>query len=309
MSCPFLKETEVRSCDVSPVRKMIPRTDGSPDDEKCSSPGHVECALLRGRDASAAPRTACPHLRTTLVQYCAAATVTRFIPYSEALTSCCLTEGYRYCDLYVSWAEPERALRIASGAGAVEVPPHLAFSPNHMWLDLREDGTWHMGLDGFFAKIAGEVEKVSPLETCGACLPAAAVTVGGVDVPIVFPGRLHLGGVNPGLRIDPLPITRDPYGRGWIFQGREPLASAGADRDAGLDQLLAGGAALEWMRGESERIVLYVRDRLWRPSLSGAPLVNDGGIVAGPIARHLDREDRLQLFNAFFSPRAVWRRP
>jgi hypothetical protein len=37
--------------------------------------------------------------------------------------------------------------------------------------------------------------------------------------------------------------------------------------------------------------------------------VNDGGIFGGPIALHLDREDRLQLFNAFFSPRAIWRRP
>ena len=50
----------------------------------------------------------CPYLREALVQYCEAAPVVQFIPYSDALLSRCQSGGHRLCDLYLSRAEPGR---------------------------------------------------------------------------------------------------------------------------------------------------------------------------------------------------------
>jgi len=305
MSCPFLKESRVRYCEVSPVRTMIPHTDGSAEAGRCSSPAHESCRLFEGRRASAPALPECPFLRETLVQSCAAAPVTRFIPFSEALASSCQTEGHRYCDLFISWAEPDRGASRRgrdTAAGGVEVPERLAFSRNHMWIEAGEDGTWHIGLDDFFAKTAGEVERVVFLSGPGFHRPAAAITVAGVDLRLVFPLPLAVSGANTGLRSDPSTIVSDPYRRGWLYQGRCDPGSEIGLHASGHGELLRGGRALEWMQGETKRI-----DRLVRGHLDAGPcseMLNDGGIRRLALPRLIRYEDRFRILNSLFPAEA-----
>ena len=108
MRCPFLKDSQVRFCEISPFRKMILRMPEPEDHEKCSGPEFVQCPAFKGRIVVSCEPGKCPFLREALVQYCEAAPVVQFIPYSDALLSRCQNEGHHHCDLYLSRAEPGR---------------------------------------------------------------------------------------------------------------------------------------------------------------------------------------------------------
>ena len=108
MRCPFLKDTQARFCEVSPFRKLILRTPEPEDHEKCSSPDYVRCPSFKTRIGIPSVPGRCPFLREAVVQYCEAAPVVQFIPYSDALLSRCQSVGHHDCDLYLSRAEPGR---------------------------------------------------------------------------------------------------------------------------------------------------------------------------------------------------------
>ena len=41
------------------------------------------------------------------MQYCGAAPVAKFVPYSESLLSRCGNDSFRYCELYLAMAHPK----------------------------------------------------------------------------------------------------------------------------------------------------------------------------------------------------------
>ena len=130
MRCPFLKDTQVRFCEGSPYRKMILRTPEPEDHEKCTSPDHVRCSAFRSGSVAPSEPGRCPYLREALVQYCEAAPVVQFIPYSDALLSRCQSGGHPLCDLYLSRAKPGRGHAGSPGESppggpraAVKAPP------------------------------------------------------------------------------------------------------------------------------------------------------------------------------------------
>ena len=43
----------------------------------------------------------------------------------------------------------------------IPVPLNLAYAPNHMWLDVGDDGCRHVGIDAFLARIIGTVDAIS----------------------------------------------------------------------------------------------------------------------------------------------------
>ena len=51
MTCPFLKEAQVKYCQTSSVRKLIPIAAASRADEKCSSLEHLNCPVYRTQPA------------------------------------------------------------------------------------------------------------------------------------------------------------------------------------------------------------------------------------------------------------------
>src|SRR5204862_222433 len=100
MRCPFLQEAQVKSCQASEFRKMIVRNPAI-SDEKCSSPAYVTCSAAQQHCGEAPPQDHCPFIRELLVQFCSAAPIARYIPYSESSISRCGGAGHRYCELYL----------------------------------------------------------------------------------------------------------------------------------------------------------------------------------------------------------------
>jgi glycine cleavage system H lipoate-binding protein len=283
MTCPFLKEAQVRYCRSSSVRKLIPLAVGGRAEEKCSSAEFVDCPVYRLNPEPASGL--CPYLRESLMQYCAAAPVAKMVPYSESLLSRCGTDGYRYCELYLAMAHP------AGGEepDGIALPDWLLYSPNHMWVDVSEDGTCHVGIDAFLSRALGTIERVSYIWQSGRHCPAAVLTVAGTDLEVVFPNPLLLTKCNLYLRADPARVTREPYTGGWLFEGT-PLPETTRD-------LFGAPEARAWMEQEQRRMNEFLQ--------AGSGTVADGGLFAAGAARMLERERMLALFHEFFVKREL----
>jgi glycine cleavage system H lipoate-binding protein len=290
MTCPFLKEAQVKYCRNSSIRKLMPQAQGRAE-ERCSSENYSDCPVFRQQpDAhEVAAFGTCPFLHESLMQYCGAASVPKFVPYSESLLSRCGTDGYRYCELYLQMAHP---LPPAETADGIRMPAELGYSANHMWLDVTEDGVCHVGIDAFLSRALGEVERISFVWKEGYHRPTAVVTVAGVDLEITLPFPLQLTKCNLYLRADPGRLTSEPYTGGWLFEG---VPDAGT-----LQSLARGEQAQEWMDGEVRRISEFLQHL---PGPNG-PTAADGGMFSAGLARHIEREQMLALFHEFFSPYA-----
>jgi glycine cleavage system H lipoate-binding protein len=279
--------------------------------DPCSSGEWSRCPWAARKKTSASPvGGGCPFLRTSEVLYCHAAPETRFVPYSDSLTSYCQAEGHEYCDLFLSRARPPRPDGAGTAAGdeegaptvqGIAVPKHLAYAANHLWLDLREDDSCHLGVDAFLARALGDVEGVEFVETRGLCRPTAVLTVRGAELLLTFPNPIHLTRTNPTVRFEPERIVDDPYGRGWLFSGRESWDADGPPRARTTRGLRSGDDAVAWMREECARLTRFAQESSGRTGPGGVPVMNDGGVVAPGIASHLDRGDFLRLVHRFFS--------
>lgn len=288
MPCPFLREAQVRKCLAAPLRKQI--AGGAAGAELCGSPRFGECALFRELGAEAGGARRCPHLEESYVQYCGAAPVAKYVPYSQPQSTRCGGGGHRYCELYLSLA------RGPAAPDGVAAPGHLFFSPNHMWLDADEDGSCHIGIDALLARVLGPLDAVSFINGKGSRRPSAVLTVHGVDWPMTFPAAVLVERANLHLRAGPDRITADPYGGGWLFEGWELPNGARAE-------LISGARAAAWMAAEVERVSEWVHGVAARRQPA---VLNDGGLFAAGLAALLDREETLNLFHQFFGPHASW---
>ena len=284
MTCPFLKEAQVKYCRTATVRKLIPLAHG-PSDEKCSSAAHAGCRVFQMQPDAESASGACPYLRESLMQYCGAAPVAKLVPYSESLLSRCGNDSFRYCELYLSLAHPD----LPSSEG-IAIPSWLRYSSNHMWLDLTEDGICHAGIDAFLARAIGKVDEVAYVWQKGRHRPTALLRAAGADFEVVFPNRMLLTSCNLYLRANPARLTADPYTSGWLFEGM-PLPETAAG-------LKPASEARDWMNSEECRINEFLQQK------TGASTACDGGLFAPGAVNHLEREQKLALFYEFFSVEA-----
>ena len=286
---------------------MIVRTEENAENEKCSSSAYVNCPAMKQHREEIPIQSHCPFLQESLVQYCSASSLTKFIPYSESLLTRCGSDSHQYCDVYLSLADP-KSLRSPGASNdpakeyfveGIKVPPQLAFSANHMWLDRSDDGLCHVGVDAFLGRVFGQIERLNFVTTKGYNRPTLAFTVRGIDLQLVFPNSLLLTGINSSLRINPEKLNTDPYTHGWMFEGIEDKAQSNNKRSEVEAGLLRGKQALEWMRSELFRIGEFVRQHV-----QGQPvlMMTDGGELGSDIVHHLTREDISHLYNEFFSP-------
>ena len=102
MKCPFLKDAIVKYCGVSGFKKMIAQVPGHEDEEKCSSKHYADCSVARQHGVTIPTDPRCPFLQESQAQYCAAAAVTKFIPYSGDSFSRCGADDHRTCELYLA---------------------------------------------------------------------------------------------------------------------------------------------------------------------------------------------------------------
>jgi glycine cleavage system H lipoate-binding protein len=304
MTCPFLKEAQVRYCHTASLRKLIPMAQAARANEKCVSALYATCPVFRTQLLPAEPPSepeatgACPYLRESLMQYCGAAPVTKLVPYSESLLSRCGSESFRYCELFLAMSHPGAPAVEVEGRAYAEVdglpvPGWLQYSANHLWLDVNGDGGCHAGIDAFLSRALGKVDRISYVWLKGNHRPAAVITIDGADLEVVFPNPFLLTDCNLYLRADPGRLTSQPYTGGWLFEGvASPESTAG---------LLSGGQARQWMEQEQRRADEFLQ-RQYTHECRGA--CADGGEFAVSVLRTLDRERRLALFHEFFSPYA-----
>lgn len=284
MECPFLSEVEMRSCRLAPVRKLIPLAQVSTG-ERCSTPEYSACAVYQQHAVELVPsEPPCPHLQQSLMQYCSAAPVSRFVPWSEAALSRCGHGGFRYCDLYLDMISGSKH-PIPTGDD-IPVPAHLHYTANHFWVDRAEDDICHVGIDAFLARALGRVDRIDFVTPAGNHRPAAVLTAQGHEWQVTFPDRMLIATTNRYLRSDPSRLTTDPYGRGWMFQ------ASGVP----LENLMNGVEAKSWIQYETTRLNEFIQKR------SGVSA--DGGVFEPGILIHSNRPDALLMFNEFFSPAA-----
>ncbi len=303
MRCPFLREAQVKFCHASAFRKLIPRNLDHAELERCSSADYESCPTLRQHREEGPSRSHCPFLHESLVQYCSAAPVTKYVPYSESLITKCGNESHRYCELYLSMAEPP-AGEAHNGPDEVEgirVPENLAYAANHMWIDISEDGSCHVGVDDLCAKVLSPLERAVFVPT--RTRPSVVLTSGSVDLQMTFPTPFLLTGMNSLLRTKPERLTEDPYALGFLFEGRvskDGFPGSGTS----LSGLRTDGEARTWMQREVERMNTFVHGLISSKQVGGVAPLADGGTFTEGFIRHLSREEILQLHSSFFSPEA-----
>jgi len=298
--CPFLREEQVKSCQVAPFRKSLARSFATGPGERCTSTDHRSCPALHESREAHPDASRCPFLRESLVQFCAASPRPTYVPWSGSPDLRCAHDGHRFCELFLA-AGGDSARGPALPAGGAEedatavvdgvpVPGWLFYAANHMWLDVGDDGLCHLGVDAFLTRLVGEVERLAFLAVKGDARPAVVLTAAGIDLTLAFDRRLALVAANTRLRSALDRLAGDPYGLGWLFCARW---------DGGTDGLRHGRAAREWMAAESARLSAAAHERLLRPR-DGVALPADGGRPAPGFIRHLEREDALRLCASFF---------
>jgi glycine cleavage system H lipoate-binding protein len=320
MRCPFLREAQVRWCIASAFRKMIALLPSQPNGERCSSPGYTSCPMLKQHHQDHPNTDRCPFLQESLVQYCGAASVTKYIPYSESALSQCGSENHKYCELYLTIAQPPGNCEpgptvqesqqpatdgIENVVEGIRMPTKLWYSTNHMWLDVNDDGMLHVGIDAFLTTILGSADNITFLTKRGWCHPTVLITVQDVDIQLTFPNPIMLTKVNAYLRISPSKLFTDPYSVGWLFQGITEKNSSThklSDTTAGL---ATGGIAREWMRNELKRVTSLIHEIHARPTSAGHVLMADGGSFQHSLLHMLNRKDIINLFSEFLSPFSV----
>jgi glycine cleavage system H lipoate-binding protein len=300
---------------------MIVRLPGQLNEERCSSSEYRNCPAAKQLHEDSPSLDHCPFLHESLVQYCAAASVTKYIPYSEAVLSHCGTESHKYCELFLAIASPEHPSVFETVVNnnvfdntkthlvdGVSVPGWLSYSPNHMWMDVSDDGLVHIGVDAFLAKVLGTLERLSFVTTKGTNRPTVVLTVSGVDLQMVFPNPIHITTPNTYLRTNPSKVLTDPYTLGWLFEGTEIRDHSSKKDSLSHEGLVTGKAALAWMQTETSRMSELVHVLSQNRDYHGNILMTDGGGAQRGFVQHLRRDETLNLFNEFFSPLAIWRK-
>ncbi len=311
MRCQFLREAQVKFCRASAYRKMIVRLAEQTENERCSSKEYVTCPAAKQHLEENPSSSHCPFLHESLVQYCTAAAVTKYIPYTESVLSQCGTDSHKYCELHLALAQPQESSddsghhqQFISAVDTVKIPEGLSYSSNHMWIEVGNDGTCHIGIDAFLTRVLGNIDRVTFVTTKGFHRPAVSFTVNGVDLQFIFPVPMNITRANTYLRSNPEKIISDPYTAGWLFEATEDKSRALL---AQFEGLTSGKNASEWMSKEMDRMTAYAHCLASQPDINGTIMMADGGYFQPGIAQKLTRAELLTVYNDFFSPLTLWK--
>ncbi len=288
--CPFLAEVDAFTCNLATVKKFVPDCAIVNADQRCSSADWRSCPLGPSSTLESAEGGGCPFLRRLQVQRCTAAPIERLIPRTD-LPSRCNGPSHRYCELYLERTDPHSCRHKSRMA----LPPGLALAPNHMWLDVESDGTCHLGVDAFLARVVGAVDRVIFPSARRPTRPSVVLTMAvGLELPLVFPQVIEIASANVELRRHPDALATDPYRRGWLYEGKV----RGDDLGEGLRR---GAQASAWLETEAERLTTLVHDMIARRGCDLGPTLADGGVSDEGLAQQLSHGELLQVFVAFFA--------
>jgi len=288
---------------------MIPLSETNLATEQCSGQDYYKCALVRERHEGPLPKDRCPFLSVGDVHYCALAPIPKLIPCNQTTVSRCTNEGHKYCQLFLDMARAGEETSPADGRSTdagdqmieISMPDSLAYAPNHLWFDCGNGRTCHVGVDAFFGRALGKVDEVIYPHHENNRRPMVRFRTDGFDFDLVFPGEIQEIEINAHLVADPSEVLRDPYGRGWLFEGVTlPARRNDAIRTLEKD-LLRGAAARRWMNQECARLNGFVHEHLHENSEdTGLPLPF-GCRVQDHLAEILDRRTLVRLHSEFFT--------
>ena len=170
-----------------------------------------------------------------------------------------------------------------------EMPERLHYHRGHTWTRLTGPDTAIVGLDDFGRRLLGTTEAVE-LPKVGDYLlqggKGAGVSTRGRCADLVAPIAGQVVEVNAAVAADPELISKDPYGRGWLYRVRSPHLGLH------VRNLLSGSLARRWMEDASERL----DHRLM--AMSGSVLA-DGGEPAHDFGDHVDTKAWKGLVESF----------
>lgn len=166
--------------------------------------------------------------------------------------------------------------------------PGLYYHPGHTWVMALRDGTVRVGLDDFGRQLVDGVRRVS-LPSRGSPVTEGEVAIqldcGKKRAKLVSPINGVVTAINEALSRDGTALERDPYGKGWLFAARVP--------DQRFTRLPTGNNAMEWLKGETGRLSVFLHREL------GVTLADGGELVTKPPAM-LNDEQWETLTRTFF---------
>jgi glycine cleavage system H protein len=183
-------------------------------------------------------------------------------------------------------AEPEPQPVFVAG---YEMPERLHYHRGHAWARLRGPDRALVGVDDFGRRLLGTARGVELPEVGDYLLQGGKgvrVLTEGRAADLVAPVAGEVVAVNPRLAEDPELVSKDPYGRGWLYEVRSPHLALH------LRNLLSGSVARKWMEDASERL----DHRLM--AMSGSVLA-DGGEPAHDFGDHVDTGAWKKLVTGF----------
>ncbi|HTP13640.1 MAG TPA: hypothetical protein VMM37_08410, partial [Bacteroidota bacterium] len=159
-----------------------------------------------------------------------------------------------------------------------------------MWVDVHDDGSCHVGIDALMAAFITEVERLQFVVAGSVPQPAAVLTVRGIDLPLTFPEKIRVKGVNAYLRARPDRLTSHPYTLGWLFEGILGDSPEGGVRRLEGQRAIGHGEASQWMKRESRRLDEFIRDKIIPTNATDLVTMTDGGTWNEGLITHLTRE-------------------
>ncbi len=300
MRCPFLREEQIKSCQAAPFRKSLARSAAQVDSERCTSPDHRSCPMLRQSHEAHPSPSRCPFLTEALAQFCAATPSVTYVPWSASPEQRCTHDGHRFCSVFlgacgedarrpahVAADTPEGRTDVVAG---VPMPGWLSYAESHLWLDTGDDGVGHVGLDAFVTQLLGRIERLAFGAVKGTAHPAVVLTVRGAEVALRFPKPLPIVAANVRLRASLDRLTADPYGSGWLFETRFPAATP----EPGAP-LRSGPEARQWMAAEVQHVTEWAHQHLHDTGTAA-----DGGRFSAGLLDHLGKDDVARLLARTF---------
>lgn len=117
---------------------------------------------------------------------------------------------------------PAKTLHYKRSHFVTQLPLDYRYSPSHAWMARVDEKTWRVGLTKFATRMLGEIVDVGFESATGSPVKQGEV-IGWIegfkaisDVFCIAEGQFV--GMNPALKTEIELITRDPYGRGWLYE-------------------------------------------------------------------------------------------
>ncbi len=184
--------------------------------------------------------------------------------------------------------EAEPAVQPVFVAG-YEMPERLHYHRGHTWIRLTGPDTATVGVDDFGRRLLGTARKVE-LPPQGDYVyqggKGATVETAGRAADLVAPIAGEVVALNEELRDEPELVTKDPYGRGWLYRIRSPHLGMH------VRNLLSGSLARRWMEDARERLDHNLM------AMSGSVLA-DGGEPAQDFGDHVEFDEWQGLVEGF----------